>query len=86
MAIPWWLVNLLGDPNDDTDNTHMDMDASLCLWALYYGRRPVLSSPGCMYLHVPFNCAWGVLSDGPYNAADVVNLLKTRIQGHRGGC
>ena len=36
----WWLVNLLEDPNDDWDDTHMDVDASRCLWALNYGRRP----------------------------------------------
>ena len=31
---------MLEDPNDDSDNSHMDVDASRCLWALYYGRRP----------------------------------------------
>ena len=80
LAIVWWLVNLLEDPNDDTNDTHMDMDASRCLWALYYGRRPDLISLGCIHLHVPLNCAWGVLSDGPYNAVDVVNLLKTSVR------
>ena len=58
----------------------MDMDASRCLWALYYGRRPDLISLGCIHLPVPLNCAWGVLSDGPYNAVDVVNLLKTSVR------
>ena len=80
LAILWWLVNLLEDPNDDSDDTHMDGDASRCLWALYYGRRPDLISLGCIHLPVPLNCAWGVLSDGPYNAADVVNLLKTSVR------
>ena len=80
LAILWWLVNLLEDPNDDSDDTHMDGDALRCLWALYYGRRPDLISLGCIHLPVPLNCAWGVLSDGPYNAADVVNLLKTSVR------
>ena len=80
LAILWWLVNLLEDPNEDSDDTHMDGDASRCLWALYYGRRPDLISLGCIHLLVPLNCAWGVLSDGPYNAADVVNLLKTSVR------
>ena len=80
LAILWWLVNLLEDPNEDSDDTHMAGDASRCLWALYYGRRPDLISLGCIYLPVPLNCAWGVLSDGPYNAADVVNLLKTSVR------
>ena len=80
LAILWWLVNLLEDPNDDSDDTHMDVDASRCLWALYYGRRPDLISLGCINLPVPLNCAWGVLPDGPYNAADVVNLLKTSVR------
>ena len=70
-------MNLLEDPSEDSDDTHMDVDASRCLWAPYYGRRPDLISLGCIHLPVPLNCAWGVLSDGPYNAADVVNLLKT---------
>ena len=35
VAILWWLVNLLEDLNDDSDDTHMDGDASRCLWALY---------------------------------------------------
>ena len=80
LAILWWLMNLLEDPNDDTDDRHMDMDASRCLWAVYYGRRPDLISLGCIHLLVPLNCALGVLSDGPYNAADVVNLLKTSVR------
>ena len=80
LAILWWLVNLLEDPNDDSDDTHMDGDASRCLWALYYGRRPDLISLGCIHLPVPLNCAWGVLSDCPYNAADVVNVLKTSVR------
>ena len=81
LAILWWLLNLLEDPNDDSDDTHMDVDASRCLWALYYGhRRPDLISLGCIHLPVPFNCAWGVLSDGPYNVADVMNLLKTSVR------
>ena len=79
LAIVWWLVNLLEDPNDDSDDTHMNGDASCCLWALYYGRRPNLISLGCIHLPVPLNCAWGVLSDGLYNAADVLNLLKTSV-------
>ena len=79
LAILWWLVNLL-DPNEDTDDTHMDIDASRCMWALYYGRRPDLISLGYIHLPVPLNCAWGVLSDCPYNAADVVNLLKTSVR------
>ena len=80
LAILWWLVNLLQDPNDDSDDTHMDGDASRCLWALYYGRRPDLISLGCIHLPVLLNCAWGVLSDGAYNATDVVNLLKTSVR------
>ena len=80
LAILWWLVNLLEDPNDDSNNTHMDGDASRCLWALYYGRRPDLISLGCIHLLVPLNCAWDAPSDGPYNAADVVNLLKTSVR------
>ena len=79
-AILWWLVNLLEDPNDDSDDTHMDVDALRCLWAPYYGGRPDLISLGCIHLLVPLNCAWGVLSDGPYNAIDVVNLLKTSVR------
>ena len=81
LAILWWLVNLLEGPNDDSDDSHMDVDASrCCLWALYYGRRPNLISLGCIHLPPPLNCTWGVSSDGPYNTADVVNLLKTSIQ------
>ena len=79
-AILWWLLYLLQDPNGDSDDTHMDVDASRSLWALYYGRRPDLISLGYIHLPVPLNCAWGVLSDGPYNAADVVNLLKTSVR------
>ena len=73
-------MNLLEDPNDDSDDTHMDVDASCCLWALHYGRRPHLISLGCIHLPVPLNCSWCVLSYGPYVAADVVNLLKTRLR------
>ena len=73
-------MNLLEDPNDDSDDTHMDGDASRCLWALYYGRRPDMISLGCIHLTVPLNCARGVLCDGPYNAANVVNLLKTSVR------
>ena len=80
LAILWWLVNLPEDPNDDSDDTHMDGNASRCLGALYYGRRPDLISLGCIHLPVPLNCAWGALSDGPYIAADVVNLLKTSVR------
>ena len=80
LAILWCFVNLLEDPNDDSDDTHMDGDASRCLWALYYGRRPDLISLGCIHLPVPLNCAWAVLSGGPYKVADVVNLLKTSVQ------
>ena len=80
LAILWWLVNLLEHPNDDTDDTHMDMDASCSLWALYYGRRPDLIGLGCIHLPVPLNCSWGVLSYVPYNAADVVTLLKTSVR------
>ena len=57
----------------------MDIDTSRCLWELYYSRRPYVISLGCILLPVPLNCAWGVLSHGPYNAADVVNLLKTSV-------
>ena len=80
LAIMWWLVNSLEDPNNDTDDTHMYVDALHCLGALYYGRRPHLISLGCIHLPIPLNCAWGVLFDGPYNAADVVNLLKTSVR------
>ena len=83
LAILWWLVNLLEDPTKDTDDTHMDIDSSCSMWALYYGRRPDLISLSCIHLPVPLNCAWGVLSDGPYPAADVVNLLKASVKGRR---
>ena len=72
--------NLLEDPNDDSDVMHLDVDASRCLWALYYCRRPDKITLGCIPLPVPLNCAWGVLSNGPYNAADVVNPLKTSVR------
>ena len=65
LAILWWLGNLVEDPNDELEDTHMDVDASRSLWALHYGRRPDLINPGCIHLPVPLNCAWGVLSDGP---------------------
>ena len=68
LAIPWWFTNLLKDPNDDTEDMHMDIVASRCLWAMYSGRRPDLVSLGCIHLLVPLNCAWGVLSESPYNA------------------
>ena len=55
------------------------MHRAACLWALYYGRRPDLISLGCIHLPVPLNCAWGVLCDGPYSAADVVNVPKTSV-------
>ena len=80
LAILWWLVNLLEDRNDNLYDTHMDVDASRYLWALYYGRRPDLISLGCIHLPIPLNCAWGVLCDGPYNAADVVKPLKTSVR------
>ena len=73
-------MNLLEDPNDNSNDTHMDGDASRCLWALYYGHRPDLIFLGCIHLPVPLNCARGVLSDGPYNATDVVNVLKTSVR------
>ena len=80
LAILWWLVNLLEDSNDDTDDAHMATDASRCLWALCYGCRPDVISLCCIHLPVPLNCAWGVSSDAPYNASDVVNLLKTSVR------
>ena len=80
LAILWWLVNLLEDPYDDSDVTLMDGDASRCLWALYYVRRPDLISLGCIHLPVPLNCAWGVLPDGPHNAANLVNVLTTSVR------
>ena len=46
----------------------------------YYGRRPELIILGCIHLPVLWNYAWGVLSDGPYNAANVANLLKTSVR------
>ena len=55
LAILCWLVNSLQDPNDDTDTTHMDMHASRCLRALYYGRRPDLIRLCCIHLRVPLN-------------------------------
>ena len=76
----WWLVNLLEDPSDVTHDRHMDINASRCLWALYCVRHPDVMSLGYIHLLVPLNCAWGVLFDGPYNAANVVNLLKTSIR------
>ena len=72
-------MTLLEDSNDDSEDTTMDTDASRCLWALYYGRCPNLITLGCIHLPVSLNCAWGVLSEGPYRAADVVNLLKTGV-------
>ena len=84
LAILSWLVNLLQDPNDDSDNTYKDVDASHCLWALYYGRRPDVISLGCIHLLVPLNCAWGVLSNCPDNAADVQRAEDKRPErGHR---
>ena len=80
LAVRLWFVNLLEDRNDDTDDTHMDIDASRCLWALYYGRRPDWISSGCIHLPILLNFAWGLLSNGPYNAADVVNMLKTSVR------
>ena len=80
LAILWWLVNLLENPSDDRDDTHMDIDALRCLWALYYGRRPDLINVGSIHLPVLLNCAWGILCIGPYNAADVVNVLKTSVR------
>ena len=82
LAFLWWLVNLLEDPNDDLDDTHMDVDASRCLWAPYYGSRPDLISLGCVHLPLPMNCAWGLLGDGRNNTANVVNVLKTSV--HKG--
>ena len=41
---------------------------------------PDLRSLGYIPLPVPLNCAWGVLSDGPHNAAAVVNLLKISVR------
>ena len=80
LAILWWLVNLLEHPNEAPDDTHMDIDASRCLSAVNYGSRPNVISLRCIYLPVPLNCAWGLLSDGPYNVADVVNLPKTSVR------
>ena len=40
LTILGWCVNLLEDPDDNTDDTTMNTDASRCVWALYYGRRP----------------------------------------------
>ena len=60
LAILCWLVNLLEDRNDDSGDMHMDVDASRCLWARYYDRRPDLITLGCIHLPVPLNCAWGV--------------------------
>ena len=57
LAILWWLVKLLEDPNDDTDDMRMDIDASRCLWAQYRGRRSDVISLGCIHLPVPLNCA-----------------------------
>ena len=37
-------------------------------------------SPGCIHLPVPLNCSWGVLCDGPYNAAHVVTLLNPSVR------
>ena len=83
LAILWWLVNLLEEPNDDSEDRLMDVDASRCLCIVYYGHRPDVISLGCIHLPVPLNCACGVLSYGPYNAADVVNLLKASVRkGH----
>ena len=65
---------------DHSDDTHRDFDASRCLWALYYGRRPDLINLGSIHLPFPLNRAWGVLSYGPYTAADVVNLLKPSVR------
>ena len=64
-----WSVNLLEEPNDDLDSTTMDTEASRYMWELYYGRRLDLISLGCIHLSVPLNCAWGVLSQGPYRCS-----------------
>ena len=56
LANLWSLVNLPEDPNDETDDTHRDIDASRCLWALYYGLRPDLIGLGCAQLPIPLNC------------------------------
>ena len=53
-------MNLLEGANNELDDTHMDVDASRCLWALYYGRHPDLISLGCIHFRVPLNCTWGV--------------------------
>ena len=79
-AILWWLVNLLEDPNNDSEDTTMDTYASRSLRALYYGRRPDRINLGCIHLPVPWNCAWRVRSEGLYRAAHVVNLLNTSVR------
>ena len=61
LAIPWWLANLLEDPNDDTDDMTMDTNASHCLWALYDGRRPRLISPGLYPLVCPVEFRTGCI-------------------------
>ena len=42
-------------------------------------RPPSRPDLGCIHLPVRLNCAWGVLSAGPYNAPNVVNLSKTSV-------
>ena len=52
LAILRLLVTLLEDANDDTDDTHLNIDASRCLWALYYGCCPDPIHLGCIHLPV----------------------------------
>ena len=61
LVILWWFVNLLEDPNNDTDDAHMDIAASGCLWAPYYGRRPDRITLGCIRLHVLFEMCMGCI-------------------------
>ena len=44
LPILWWLVNLQEDPNEDVDDTSVDIHATRYLWALYYGHRQIRSA------------------------------------------
>ena len=59
LAILWWLVNLLEDPNDDSDDTHMDGDASRYLWVLWSPARP--DRFGMYSLVCPFELRMGCI-------------------------
>ena len=50
LAFLWWSVNLLEDPNDDSDDTHMDGDASRCPCPRVESSPPTRRSEGRGFL------------------------------------